>query len=58
MSIFRLAVAATVLLTLAGCATKLPTCDGNSRRPINLVAPVDATESRPLQPSNADGEKQ
>jgi uncharacterized protein YceK len=36
----RLMLALTVVSTLAGCATTLPTCDGKERRPINT--PVKA----------------
>jgi uncharacterized protein YcfL len=28
---------------LAGCAARLPTCDGSHRRPINAPAQADAT---------------
>jgi uncharacterized protein YceK len=41
----RLMFVLTVVCTLAGCATTLPTCDGKERRPIN--APVKAEVSYP-----------
>lgn len=36
--------ACTILCTLlAGCATRLPTCDGTDRRPVNASPQVRAT---------------
>lgn len=54
MFISRFLASAAVLMTLAGCASKLPTCDGNSRRPINPPSQPAVINTAPA-PTPLDG---